>query len=263
MRPRSRVDGDRAMAGPRAVFGPPPEPSGSLLLRVLFWLVVGAVVLGAYSWREQRLAQQQRVAPVPPAVRLPVLPAPAVGQLSVPRAAPHPPTAVPAVPAVPAVRRCLRDGQVLLTDQPCDAAQALQAAPSRAVPAPEAQRASSGEIYLCKAYDGRFFWASTHCNQHRAHIDRIARVPPDLPFEDQVRIGQQQRQAALARQDAPAVVPAAVPHPAVAVKAQCEALEMRVRNIDEEARRPLPAQWQDRLAAERKEARDAQFRLRC
>lgn len=44
---------------------------------------------------------------------------------------------------------------------------------------------------------------------------------------------------------------------------QCEALQAKVHAIDDQARQPLTAPEQDRLASLRKEARDAQFRLKC
>ena len=56
--------------------------------------------------------------------------------------------------------------------------------------------ASAGSIYLCKAYAGGTFWASNHCNQHNALIERIANVPDGLPFDQQVNIANQQRQSA-------------------------------------------------------------------
>ena len=53
-------------------------------------------------------------------------------------------------------------------------------------------------IYFCRAYGGGNFWVSTHCNQHQALIERITNVPEDLPFDQQVGLGEQQRSAAAA-----------------------------------------------------------------
>lgn len=50
-----------------------------------------------------------------------------------------------------------------------------------------------GTIYRCKSYQGSVFWSAAHCSRHRALIERIAKVPSTLPFEQQV---------ALARADA-------------------------------------------------------------
>jgi hypothetical protein len=45
-----------------------------------------------------------------------------------------------------------------------------------------------GTLYRCRRYDGSVFWTDLHCSQHRgALIERIAKVPPDLPFDQQVR----------------------------------------------------------------------------
>lgn len=52
--------------------------------------------------------------------------------------------------------------------------------------------ADAGTIYLCKAYNGATFWASTHCNQHNAFIDRIENVA-DVPWDQQVRQAEQGR----------------------------------------------------------------------
>lgn len=47
------------------------------------------------------------------------------------------------------------------------------------------------------------------------------------------------------------------------LKALCSALDEEIKRIDVAARQALPPQEQDRLAAERKQARDEQFRSHC
>jgi len=54
--------------------------------------------------------------------------------------------------------------------------------------------AHGATIYLCKAYNGATFWASTHCNQHKAFIERIEEVA-DVPWDQQVRQAEQGRAA--------------------------------------------------------------------
>ena len=52
--------------------------------------------------------------------------------------------------------------------------------------------AEAGTIYLCRAYSGGTFWASNHCRQHNALIERIVTVPDGMPFDQQVDLGNQQ-----------------------------------------------------------------------
>ena len=130
-------------------------------------------------------------------------------------------------------------------------------------PEPRAEPQEVRQIYLCRAYNGGTFWAQTHCQQHRALIERITPVPPGLSFDQQVAIARQQRTSAQA------VAVAAVPAQAQPAQPQfdraavCSALEAEIKAIDARARQPLPAYVQDRLAARRKDARSEQFRLRC
>jgi hypothetical protein len=50
-----------------------------------------------------------------------------------------------------------------------------------------------GTIYRCRRYDGSVFWSDLHCGRHRgALIERIAKVPADLPFDQQVRLAREQ-----------------------------------------------------------------------
>jgi len=65
---------------------------------------------------------------------------------------------------------------------------------------PAAERGSQGSvtIYLCKAYSGGTFWSSAHCNTQQALIDRMATVPSEMPFDQQVQIAEGQRASAAA-----------------------------------------------------------------
>ncbi len=50
-----------------------------------------------------------------------------------------------------------------------------------------------GTIYRCRRYDGSVFWSDLHCGRHRgALIERITKVPADLPFDQQVKIAREQ-----------------------------------------------------------------------
>jgi hypothetical protein len=126
---------------------------------------------------------------------------------------------------------------------------------------PQAARPSTGgTIYLCKAYSGGTFWAQAHCNQHQALVDSIVAVPPGMPFEQQVQLAEQRRQAIA---QAPYVAPAANAVPVSSNKTACEELDRRVQQLDDMARQPQSAQMQDWIRGERKTARDRQFGLHC
>lgn len=115
-------------------------------------------------------------------------------------------------------------------------------------------------LYHCKGYDGRTFWANSHCNQHRALVDRMVNVPAQASFEQQVAIAEGQRRAV--QQAVQQRVPAA--NPVVhSPRAECDHLDARVRYLDALARQPQSAAMQDWIRGERKTARDRQFRLRC
>ena len=124
-----------------------------------------------------------------------------------------------------------------------------------------AMNASAGSIYLCKAYSGGTFWSQAHCNQHNALIDRIVSVPDNLPFDQQVQLGEQGRHArAAAAATANQPFPAAQPEDP---QAECKALDARIAQYDSMARQPQSGQTQDWIAAQRKKARDRQFGIRC
>jgi hypothetical protein len=61
----------------------------------------------------------------------------------------------------------------------------------------------------------------------------------------------------------PEVLHAAGPDPKLQRTALCRAYEEEIKTIDARAREPLPPQEQDRLTAQRRKARDEQFRLQC
>lgn len=47
------------------------------------------------------------------------------------------------------------------------------------------------------------------------------------------------------------------------LKAECAALDERIKHLDGLARQPQPGQMQDWISGQRKDARDRQFRIRC
>ncbi len=85
-------------------------------------------------------------------------------------------------------------------------------------------------------------------------------MPAGLPFETQVSIAEQQRQAAernIALESAP--MPAAAP----SNKSECQSLDKQVEHLDAMARQPQSGQMQDWIRAQRQKARERQFSLRC
>jgi hypothetical protein len=126
--------------------------------------------------------------------------------------------------------------------------------------------ASAGSIYLCKAYAGGTFWASAHCNQHNALIERIANVPDGLPFDQQVNIANQQRQSAASTTTNSVTVNTTTVtnnNSAAGHIAECKALDASITQYDAMARQPQTGQMQDWITGEKKKARDRQFRIHC
>lgn len=87
-------------------------------------------------------------------------------------------------------------------------------------------------------------------------------VPDDMPWEQQMLYGEQVRTNAAAAATPPQQ-PVVVQYPRRDRRAECKALEERITWLDSMARQPQPGYTQDWIAAEKKLARDRQFRIRC
>ena len=123
----------------------------------------------------------------------------------------------------------------------------------------------AASIYLCKSYSGGTFWSNAHCGTQKATIERIVSVPDNMPFDQQVQLGNQAASEA-ARLAAPPVppVPQTIQRGTTSPSTEeCKALDERVRYLDALARQPQSASTQDWITGERKAARDKQFQLRC
>lgn len=120
----------------------------------------------------------------------------------------------------------------------------------------------AGSLYLCRAYGGGTFWAQAHCNQHNALIERIISVPDTLPFDQQVKLAEQQRQPTTSTNTVTNTTVFSN-SPVVSHVAECKALDAQITNYDSMARQPQSGQMQDWITAEKKKARDQQFRIRC
>lgn len=251
---RDRDDAPFAPAGSR--------PSG--LASLIIWIAIGcAIYVAADWWKQRKLAVN---APREPHTIAAASPPPRPAARAQPPTAEPRPMAKPQPEAARLVHRCGSGDAVTYTDQPCrvpDSPRVVAAAPqptppSHKEPAPsEDSGIVPGTIYECKSYDGATFWAQAHCHRHRALIVRIASVPTNMPFQQQVNLA--------ARRD---VAPAPPPPPPVTaqqvpMRAACAALDEEIRQIDERTRQPLSVTERDYLREKRKKARDAQFRIPC
>ena len=123
--------------------------------------------------------------------------------------------------------------------------------------------AHAGSLYLCKTYSGGMFWSQTHCNVHNALIDSIVSVPDSLPFDQQVRLAQQQRQPG-AGVSAPQLGNGAVPtSPAANPQADCNSLDARSRQLNGMARQRQSTGGRDAIRREQDAVSDQQSSLRC
>lgn len=124
--------------------------------------------------------------------------------------------------------------------------------------------AHAATIYHCKAYSGGTFWSAAHCRDHNALIDRIVTVPDDIPFDQQVSLGEQARaQGATLAAPPPQAVVVQKTHPQMDRSAECSGLAARIAQLDALARQPQSGPTQDWIKDEKRTARDRQFRLRC
>ena len=120
------------------------------------------------------------------------------------------------------------------------------------------------EIYLCSATPGRNYWSSAHCAERGWSIERIERVPANVPWDEQVAAATQAHRSASQALVAPVQrMPPAPPTSTAPAKAQCVALGERVKMLDSMGRAGSRYHDLDWVRRERKQARDQQYRLRC
>ena len=88
------------------------------------------------------------------------------------------------------------------------------------------------EIYLCKDHYDRLSWESVPCSTNRRFMDRIARVPSHLSWNEQVAIAREQRDRAraIANEQVVAVAPRGVSGKANA--SECQALDEHINWLD-------------------------------
>lgn len=211
-----------------------PPRQRAWLLPVFTWLAVAFVLYKVYGWWfEQRPKRVNHVATMQA------------------RADSSARTGVAHSAAAPQSTR--EPVQPVITPVPRSVQPALEPSQSR----------TGGTIYLCRDYGGGSFWSSSHCHEHKALVDRMDSVPEGIPFEQQVQLAEQRRNAIARATAVPQVASVPAADPAGSRKSQCDSLNARVEHLDALARQPHSAQMQDWIRSERHKARDEQFRLRC
>lgn len=121
-------------------------------------------------------------------------------------------------------------------------------------------------IYLCKSYAGGTFWSDMACGLQRATVDRMTSVPASLSFQQQVAIARGEAQEAARLYEPPQPVSAAATEFAAAPRGRpsiCDVYDRQVRDLDAEARHPLPAFRQDQIRVDRMNVVTARVRDRC
>lgn len=118
------------------------------------------------------------------------------------------------------------------------------------------------EIYLCKDYSDNLTWESVPCSLNGRFMDRMASVPADASWDQQVAIARQQRDKAYAIA-AEQVVPVMQASTATGKPAECKYLEEYVNQLDAEGRVGGSGAKMDRIREARRNSRDRQFRIGC
>jgi hypothetical protein len=126
-------------------------------------------------------------------------------------------------------------------------------------------------IYFCKGYTGGTFWSDTTCSKQQATIDRMMTVPDNMPFDQQVRLGEEAREAArrlVEPQSGGATTTTIIRNGTNVASSmdkttECQALSAHITSLEAMSRQPQSGQRQDWITTERRKARDRQFQLRC
>lgn len=167
----------------------------------------------------------------------------------------------------PAVYKCKQGAKTVYGDAPCPGGRPVNIETTRGMsPSSENGASAAATLYLCRAYNGGTFWAQTHCGQQNALIEKMVSVPATLPFNQQVALGEQERQASSNNNRTSSTVTNTVinngPSP-LNKNSECKALDAQISQFDAMARQPQSGQTQDWITGEKKKARDRQFRIGC
>lgn len=223
--------------------------------RLWLWLVVAAAIIwigfeAFASW------QVRHAVPAPPAANRQLPP-----QSPDLQASQEPSHSAPA-----ATSKAAASGQVyrcgnVYSDQPCAGAKLVSSAPSYS----DSTGPQTREIYLCESTSGNRYWQSEHCSASNQSTLRIARVPSNISWDAQVATARQQRDKAEAIASEQIVASAVRTQQLTSPSntSECQALEARVNWLDALGRAGGSGYTMDWIRAERKIARDRQFRLKC
>lgn len=167
------------------------------------------------------------------------------------------PELVPPIPREESAGQVYRCGNTY-SNAPCEGA--IQIEPQSSRPR---DVSLSKEIYLCKDIYDRRTWESVPCSVNGRFMDRIARVPTNIPWDEQVAIARQQgdRAHAIAAEQ---IVPVAPRASGIKANAgECRALDERVNWLDSLGRVGGGGYTLDWIREQRRFARDRQFRIGC
>ena len=221
------------------------------------WLVIAAALVwigfeAFSSWQSRHISPAQ-IAPSAATRQSPAQPS------LTQSAQEHSGSALPAPSKAPSaqVYRC---GNAY-SDQPCTGAKLVSTAPSYS----DSTGPQTKEIYLCESTSGNRYWQSEHCSVSNQSTLRIARVPSNISWDAQVATARQQRDKAeaIASEQIVASAVRTQQQTSPSNTGECQALEARVNWLDALGRAGGSGYTMDWIRAERKIARDRQFRLKC
>jgi hypothetical protein len=130
-------------------------------------------------------------------------------------------------------------------------------------------------IYFCKGYTGGTFWSDTTCSKQQATIDRMMTVPDNMPFDQQVRLGEEAREAVRRLVEPQSGAQGVTTTTRTVIRngttvaggmdktTECQALSAHITSLEAMSRQPQSGQRQDWITSEKRKARDRQFQLRC
>ena len=216
-----------------------------------FILTIALLLIGLLAYRYQ--AEILRFFVAPPA---------ATTQQPVVRPQPEPTIVAPRV-LVPERPSSAPTGQIYrcgntYSNTPCEGGRQIAQQSSLSV-----RESTTKEIYLCKDFHVNLTWESAACSANGRFIERIARVPTNISWDEQVAMARQQRHRAHANA-AEQVVPVATrPAGSKANASECRELNERVNWLDNLGRIGGSGYTMDWIREERRKARDRQFRIGC
>lgn len=216
-------------------------------------LTIALLLIAALAYRYQ--SEILRFLIGPPVAKTSLTQRPAVRQ-------PEPTVVAPRV-LVPETARSESTGQIYrcgnaYSSAPCEGGR--QIAQQNSAPV---ERSVTKEIYLCKDIYDRLTWESVPCSANGRFMDRIASVPANASWDEQVAIARQQRDKAYAIAGEQVVPVTSRPAGGKANAGECRALDERVSWLDSLGRIGGGGYTMDWIREERRKARDRQFRVGC